>query len=93
MGGQIQGKSVGAVAKDIADGFMVLNPLSLKRFEAESYKNLYHHLKKIQTEVRGESFPSHDMAGIRKRNTRLQRIHTAMMILEHAAKEKRIPLV
>ena len=90
---QVQGKSLIAIAKDIAEGFAVLNPMILKRFEKETYKNLYRQLKKIQTETRSESFPSHDTLKIRKRNTKLQRLHTAIMILEHAAKEKRIPLV
>lgn len=90
---QIQGKSVMAVAKDIAEGFMVLNPLVLKRFEKEMYKALHQQLRKLQTEVRSESFPTHDTLGIRKRNTRLQRLHSALTILEHAAKEKRIPLL
>lgn len=91
--GQIQGKSVASSAKDIAEGFMVLNPLVMKRFEKEMYKALYQQLKKVQREVRSESFPTHDTLGIRKRNTRLQRLHTALVVLEHAAKEKRIPLM
>ena len=91
--GQIQGKSVLSVAKDIAEGYMVLNPLILKRFEKEMYKALHQQLRKVQTEVRSSSFPSHDMVGIRNRNTRLQRLHTAIVVLEHAAKEKRIPLM
>ncbi|MDC4204980.1 MAG: hypothetical protein MPW14_12155 [Candidatus Manganitrophus sp.] len=91
--GQIRGKSVVSVAKDIAEGFMVLNPLVLKRFEKEMYKALHQQLKKVQREVRSESFPTHDTMGIRKRNTRLQRLHTALVVLEHAAKEKRIPLM
>ncbi|MBI3804279.1 MAG: hypothetical protein HY282_11020 [Nitrospirae bacterium] len=90
---QIRGRSVAAVAKDIAGGYMALNPLVLKRFEKEMYKALHQQLRKVQTEVRSESFPTHDMTGIRKRNTRLQRLHTALTILEHAAKEKRIPLL
>ncbi len=89
---QVQGKSIMAIAKDIAGGFALLNPLMLKRFEEGTYKNLHQQLRKIQTETRSESFPAHDMVGIRQRNTRLQRLHTALMILEHAAKEKRIPL-
>jgi len=91
--GQIQGKSVASVAKDIAEGFMVLNPLILKKFEKEMYKALHQQLRKVQTEVRSESFPSHDALAIRRRNTRLQRLHSALVVLEHAAKEKRIPLV
>lgn len=93
MEGQIQGKSIVAIAKDVAEGFFILNPLTLKKFEAPTYKALHQQLRKTQTEVRSESFPSHDASGIRNRNMRLQRLHTALMILEHSAKEKRIPII
>jgi hypothetical protein len=89
---QVQGKSIIAIAKDIAEGFALLNPILLKRFEEGTYKILYRQLKKTQTETRSESFPTHDTLGIRRRNMKLQRLHTALMILEHAAKEKRILL-
>lgn len=91
--GQIRGKSISAVSTDIAEGYMVLNPLILKQFGDEMYKALHQQLRKIQREIRSETFPSHDSMGIRKRNSRLQRVHTALVILEHAAKEKRIPLL
>ncbi|HZR47594.1 MAG TPA: hypothetical protein VFA47_12855 [Candidatus Manganitrophaceae bacterium] len=90
---QVQGKSIIAIAKDIADGFAALNPMMMKRFEQGTYKLLYQQLRKTQTETRSQSFPTHDTQGIRKRNSRLQRLHTALMILEHAAKEKRISLI
>lgn len=91
--GQIRGKSINSIASDIAEGYLVLNPMVMKRFEKEMYKTLHQHLMKVQREIRSETFPTHDTMGIRKRNTRLQRLHSALMILEHAAKEKRIPLV
>ena len=91
-GNQIKGKAILAVANDISEGFQYLNPLVLKKYELETYKALYHQLKKKQREIRSEAFPSHDIIKIRKRNIRLQRIHTAVMILEHTAKMKRMSL-
>lgn len=89
---QIRGKSILAVARDVAEGFFSLNPLVLKKFESEDYKALHHQLKKLQNEVRAEKFPLHDTLAIRSRNTKLQRLHSALIILEHSARERRVVL-
>jgi hypothetical protein len=89
---QIQGKSLTAITKDIAEGYNSLNPILLKKFDPEAFKDLHQALRKLQKVVRGEKFPLHDIEGIRKRNTKLQRLHQAITILEYAAKEKRILL-
>ena len=89
---QIQGKSLTAIAKDIVEGYNSLNPTMFKKFDQETFKNLHQALKKLQKEIRGEKFPTHDIEGIRKRNTKLQRLHQGLMVLEYAAKEKKILL-
>ena len=89
---QILGKSLAAIAKDIAEGYNVLSPAFLKKFDHEAFKNLHQMLKKLQKDIRGEKFPLHDVQGIRKRNMRLQRLHQAMMVLEYTAKENKILL-
>jgi len=88
----VRGKSIAAVAADIADGFIFLNPLILKGFASETYKELYYQLKKVQTTVRNEKFPSHDPAAIRSRNLRLQRLHQAIVVLHNAARVKKVAL-
>lgn len=90
--GGIRGKSVAAVAKDIAEGFFFINPLVLKKFDPDTLKSLHFQIRKIQLEIRGEKFPLHDTLKIRNRNMRLQRIHSAIIILEHTAKERKIML-
>lgn len=89
---QIRGKSVLAVAKDITDGYFSINPLVLKKFAPEDYKALHHQLKKLQNEVRSEKFPLHDTLAIRYRNNRLQRLHSALIVLEHSARERKVVL-
>ncbi len=91
-GRQIKGKGIVAIANDISGGFIYLSPILLKKYDVETYKALYHELKKTQKTVRSEAFPAHDTEQIRKRNVRLQRLHTAIMILEHSAKEKRLTI-
>jgi hypothetical protein len=82
----IRGKSLIAVCRDIADGYVVVNPLFLKPLDNETIEGLYHQIMKIQVEVRGEKFPHGDISGIRTRNVRLQRLHTSLMIIRNYAK-------
>ena len=89
----IRGKSLRAIAYDIAEGYVVVNPLFLKPLEEESLKGLYHEMIKAQVEIRGEKFPQGDTRAIRWRNTRLQRLNSASMILKNFARERRIIIV
>jgi len=90
---QIRGKSLAAIAKDIADGYVSLNPIILKKFDQDAYKALHQQIRQRQMEARAEKFPTNDIPGIRKRNLRMQRLHAAMFILEQSARERRISLV
>jgi len=78
---------------DVAEGFTAVNPILLKPLDAETIKELYRELNKKQGEIRGEKFPSHDMQSIRWRNLRLQRLHTASMVIRTFAKMRKIPLI
>ncbi len=89
----IRGKSLKIIAQDISEGYATVNPLFLKPFDPESLKELYQLVMKTQAEVRGEKFPFGDVQAIRWRNMRLQRLHSAAMIIKNFARDKRIPLV
>jgi hypothetical protein len=89
----IRGKSLKAIAYDIAEGYVVVNPLFLKPLDAESLKGLYHEMVKAQVEIRGEKFPQGDARAIRWRNTKLQRLNSASMILKNFARERRIIII
>jgi hypothetical protein len=89
----IRGKSLKAIARDISDGYTVVNPLFLKPFDAETLKTLYQEVVKTQAEIRGEKFPYSDVQSIRWRNLRLQRLHTTAMIIRTYARDKRILLI
>lgn len=89
----IRGKSLKAIAYDIAEGYVVVNPLFLKPLDAESLKGLYHELLKAQIEIRGQKFPQGDIQAIRWRNTRLQRMNSAVMIIKNFARERRIIII
>ncbi|HEX9021186.1 MAG TPA: hypothetical protein VF903_07985 [Nitrospirota bacterium] len=87
-----KGKSMKVVAVDVAEGYLTVNPLFLKKFDKVMIKELYEHLNKTLTGTRIEKIDYADQAALRTRNMRLQRLHNAMIVLRNAAREKRIPL-
>jgi len=84
----LRGKSLVAVSRDIADGYIIVNPLFLKPIDAEALKDLYRQIMKIQVEIRTEKFPFKNVAAIRARNMRLQRLQSAITIIKNFAKDK-----
>ena len=89
----VRGKSLQATIRDIAEGYVAVNPLVLKSFEHETLRDFYVEISKIQNEVRAERFPTHDVLAIRSRNLKLQRLFSAAMIIRNFARERRVPLV
>jgi hypothetical protein len=86
----LRGKSLSAVARDIAEGYIIVNPLFLKPLDVESLKGLFEQLMKVQSEVRADKFPFNDVQAIRRRNMRLQRLHSSLMIIRNFVKERKI---
>ncbi len=86
----LRGKSLVAISRDIAEGYVIVNPIFLKPLDAEALKALHEQIMKVQTEIRGEKFPFNNVPAIRIRNMRLQRLHTALMIIKNFAREKRM---
>ncbi len=87
-----KGKSMKAVAVDVADGLISVNPIFLKKFDNEMVKSLNEYLNKTMTAVRNEQVPLNDPPSMRKRSLKLQRLNNALIILKNIAREKRIPL-
>jgi hypothetical protein len=87
-----KGKSMKAVAADVAEGYVSVNPLFLKKFDKDMIKDLYDNLNKALTGTRNEKIDLSDQPSLRMRNLKLQRLHNAMIILRNIAREKRIPL-
>lgn len=87
-----KGKSMKAVASDVAEGYVSVNPLFLKKFDKDMIKALYDNLNKALTGTRNEKITLNDLSSLRMRNLKLQRLHNAMIILRNTAREKRIPL-
>jgi hypothetical protein len=81
-----------ALAKDIADGYTFVNPIFFRKFEESDFKELYHHMIKVQKMVRAETPDLRDHKAVRQRNMRLQRLNNSLMILKHQCKLKKVLL-
>jgi hypothetical protein len=91
--GNVRGKSNKALTIDVAEGYVIVNPLFLKPFDHEGLKDFYQHIEKTQRELRSEKFPTNDIQAIRMRNLKLQRLYSAQMIIRTFARDRRIPLI
>jgi len=81
-----------AVANDVGEGYMTINPLVLKKFDKDMIKDLFEHLNKAMGAARNLAIPLTDQIAMRNKNMKLQRLHNAIIILRNTAREKRIPL-
>ena len=88
----VRGKSLKAIIRDVADGYVIINPLFLKSFDKEVLRDFYIEISKVQNEIRAEKFPTRDVFAIRNRNLKLQRLFGATMVIRNYARERRIPL-
>jgi hypothetical protein len=91
-GSGVGGKSMKAVANDVAEGYMTINPLVLKKFDKDMIKDLFEHLNKAMAAARNLAVPLNDALALRNKNMKLQRLHNSIIILRNTAREKRIPL-
>lgn len=89
----IRGKSLKAMAYDIADGYVTVNPLFLKPLDIDSLTGLYHEIMQVQISIRGEKVDLSDQPSLRMRNVRLQRLYSSLMIIKNFARERRIVMV
>ncbi len=87
-----KGKSMKMVTMDVAEGFITVNPLFLKRFDNAMIKDLFENLNKTMILVRNEKIDLTNQASVRTRNMKLQRLHNTLIIIRNTAREKRIPL-
>lgn len=82
-------KNLKAIAADIAEGYVSVNPLFLKHFNEELLRSLYSFVIRAQIEIRAEPFPYNGIELIRKRSLQLQRLNAAVTVMKSFAREKK----
>jgi len=85
----LKGKNIESVAKDIAEGYVFVNPIYLKRFDQELLKKLLAACNKVMVLIRNEKYPTGDVDAIKRRNVRLSRLNNSVTVMKHFAKTRK----
>jgi len=86
--GNFIGGSAYAMSRDIAEGLILVNANTFKKFTTAEMKQLVFELDKVQKEARADQPAGDDTQAIQKRGRKLGRITTALQILNQAMIKK-----
>lgn len=70
------------VASDVTEGFLTLNSVMLKKYEAHELVALQAELDRSAREIRGTIVAQDDLDGSQKRNRKLLRISQALTVIQ-----------
>jgi hypothetical protein len=79
--GNFIGGSAYAMARDVAEGLLLLNANVLKKFTVAELKQLAFELDKVQKEARADQPAVDDTQAIQKRGRKLSRITAGLQII------------
>lgn len=83
------GGSAWAMAKDIAEGYVMITERSFKSLTRSDLDQLTFELERHLRDLRGDQAPLDDIQAIQLRNRKIQRVNTAQMVLRsYRAKAK-----
>jgi hypothetical protein len=75
------GGSAYAMVRDIAEGYFLVTERTFARFDRGDLGQIQFEIDRYMREVRGDQPPLDDMSAIQKRNRKIQRLNTALMVL------------
>ncbi len=75
------GGSAYAMAKDIADGYVLVTERTYQRFETGQLDQLGFELERALRDTRGDQPPLDDLTAIQQRNRKIQRLTSALTML------------
>ena len=80
------------MAQDIAEGYTMLSPPTLKAYTPADLKTIVAHLGIVARELRQEQIPLEDVMALKAKNMKLSRLNQAEIVIRAYCKKKRIPL-
>ncbi len=86
--GSFIGGSAFAMSHDIAEGMILINANTLKKFTPAELKQLTFELDRVQKEIRSEQPGGDDTQAIQKRGRKLSRITQAILMINAAMIKK-----
>ena len=75
------GGSAYAMARDVGEGYVLLNTNLLKRMSAEELKQLRFEVERMLTGVRGDQPPLDDILAVQIRNRKISRLNSAVFMI------------
>ena len=82
--GNFAGGSAYAMANQIAEGYQLVNALSLKRLSRTELGQLKFELQKVLQELRGNQPPAEDTKAVQAMNRKIGRVNNAMLVLQNS---------
>ena len=77
------GGSAFRMATQISEGYMVVNPLNLKRMSKADLGKLQFELQRIMTDLRSQQPDQDDTVALQTRNRKISRIRQAVQVIDH----------
>ena len=84
-----QGGSAFAMARDIGEGYILLNVNVLKRMSPEELKVLRFEIDRLLSGHRSEQIPSDEMLALQTRNRKISRLNSAVSMISNQMIAKR----
>ena len=75
------GGSAMSMAKDIAEGYIIVSEHTFKKFQAADIQSFLSEIDKLTREIRGVMTPPDDMDALQRKNRKLQRLNQAQTIM------------
>jgi len=83
------GGSAYAMARDIADGYIIVTELTFKQFKPPDFQSFLFEADKLLREIRSTQAASDDVEGIKKRQRRMHRLQQALTIGNNVRAKRR----
>lgn len=81
--GNFSGGSAYGMATQICEGYVVVNPLNLKRMSRAELGKLQFELQRLMTDLRAEQPDQNDTQALQARNRKISRVRQAQKVIEH----------
>jgi hypothetical protein len=75
------GGSAMSMAKDIAEGYIIVSEHTFKKFQAPDLQTFLVEVDKLMREIRGVMPPADEMDALQRKNRKLQRLTQAQTIV------------
>ena len=69
-------------ASDLAEGYLTLNPVSLKKYAGHELDALQKELDRLSRDLRGQAIPQDETEAIQLKNRKLIRLSQAAMVIQ-----------